>query len=126
MAGNGAPNICYKPIQNHHIDLCDNHRPLGLYQIYSRSLRGLLIIVREGIPAVAGRCLVTLHVFSGSRVIFWILKVYLIHFFIIFLKKFHSVCVCVCSFSLSTIWVLGMEFWSLGFTVGPLFKILNS
>lgn len=107
------------------IDLCDNHRPLGLYQLYSRSLRGLLVIVREGIPAVAGRCLVTLHVFSGSRVIFWILKV---HFFINFLKKFHSVCVYVCvrSFSLSTIWVLGMEFWSLGFTVGPLFKILNS
>lgn len=95
MAGNGAPNICYKPIQNHYIDLCDNHRPLGLYQIYSRSLRGLLIIVREGIPAVAGRCLVTLHVFSGSRVIFWILKVYLIHFFYNFFKKI-SLCVYVC------------------------------
>lgn len=110
MAGNGAPNICCKPIQNHHIDLCDNHRPLGHYQIYSRSLRGSLIIVREGIPAVAGYCLVTLHVFSGSRVIFWILKVCLIDFSINFFKKFHCVCVFVHCSTLSFLF-LQYVFW---------------
>lgn len=41
--------------------------------------------------AVAGCCLVTLYMFSGSRVIFWIVKGIPDIFFYKFLKIFHCV-----------------------------------